>query len=150
MAKLPAKLAVLRNGVDDGVLDMLIQITSRSVTPGAMLELDYNSSGKHTRFALPITSTQIKVRKKLPKSQPKDTGIVEIDYDGSDAVGPDEVRLRAADGKSKLVRTKSSITNGRLAVEGTISKDAKGVVRIRLELRPARRLDEVPQLERTD
>ena len=27
--KFPAKLAVLRNGVDDGVLDMLIQVTSR-------------------------------------------------------------------------------------------------------------------------
>ena len=77
--KFPAKLAVLRNGVDDGVLDMLIQVTSRSVTPGAVLELDYNSSGRHTRFTVPITSTQIKVRKKLPKSQPKDTGIVEIE-----------------------------------------------------------------------
>ena len=131
--KFPAKLAVLRNGVDDGVLDMLIQVTSRSVTPGAVLELDYNSSGKHTRFTVPITSTQIKVRKKLPKSQPKDTGIVEIEYDGNDIVNPDSVRLRAADGKSKLVRTKSSVTNGKLAVEGTINRDARGVVRLRLE-----------------
>jgi CSLREA domain-containing protein len=131
--KFPAKIAVLRNGVDDGVLDMLIQITSRSVTPGAVLELDYNSSGKHTRFEVPVTSTQIKVRRKLPKSQPKDTGIVEVEYAGNDAVSPDAVRLRAADGKSKLVRTKSSVTGGRLAVEGTVNAVARGVVRNRLE-----------------
>ena len=87
-----------------------------------MLELDYNSSGRHTRFEVPITGTQIKVRKKLPKSQPKDTGIVEIEYAGNDVVSPDDVRLRAADGKSLLKRTKSSITSGRLAVEGTISQ----------------------------
>ena len=131
--KFPAKVAVLRNGVDDGVLDMLIQITSRSETPGAELELDYESSGRHTRFDVPIEGTQIKVRKKLPKSQPKDTGIVEIEYDGNDAVSPDAVRLRAADGKSLLKRSRSEIEDGKLEVEGTIDRDAEGVVRIRLE-----------------
>jgi hypothetical protein len=130
--KFPAKIRVLRNGIDDGVLDMLIEITARSVTPGAVLSLDYHSSGRHTKFTVPITGTQIKVRKKLPSSQPKDTGITTVTYAGNSIVDPDEVRLRAADGKSLLKRGTTSLVNGKLTVNGTVTGDARGVVRIRM------------------
>ena len=130
--KYPAKIRVLRNGVDDGVLDMLIEITARAKTPGAVLALAYESSGRTTRFTVPITGTQIKVRKRLPSSQPKDTGITTVTYAGNDLVDPDEVRLRAADGKSELVRSSSTIRSGRLLVDGTVSERARGVVRVRM------------------
>jgi hypothetical protein len=125
-------MRVLRNGIDDGVLDMLIEITSRSVTPGAVLSLDYESSGRHTKFTVPVTGTQIKVRRKLPSSQPKDTGITTVTYAGNSVVDRDDVRLRAADGKSLLTRTSSSIANGRLSVSGTVVDSARGVVRVRM------------------
>ena len=130
--KYPAKIRVLRNGIDDGVLDMLIEITARAETSGADLDIAYESSGRTTRFSVPITGTQIKVRKKLPSTQPKDTGITTVTYAGNSIVDPDEVRLRAADGKSKLVRTSSTISAGRLRVEGTVTSSARGVVRVRM------------------
>jgi titin len=130
--KFPAKLRVLRNGVDDGTLDMLVEITSRAVTSGAVLSIDYESSGRHTRFTVPVTGTQVKVRKRLPKSQPKDTGITTVSYAGNSVVDPDEARLRAADGKSRLARSSSSLVNGRLSVAGTVTSRARGVVRIRM------------------
>ena len=130
--KFPAKIRVLRNGVDDGVLDMLIEVTSRAVTPGAVFSIDYESSGRHTKFTVPITGTQVKVRKRLPSSQPKDTGITTVTYAGNSLVGPDDVRLRAADGKSLLTRGTTTLSGGRLVVDGTVTSSARGVVRIRL------------------
>jgi hypothetical protein len=130
--RFPAKIRVLRNGIDDGVLDMLIEVTSRAVTPGAVFSIDYESSGRHTKFTVPITGTQVKVRKKLPSSQPKDTGITTVTYAGNAVVGPDDVRLRAADGKSLLTRGTTSLVGGRLVVDGTVTKSARGVVRVRL------------------
>lgn len=132
LPKFPAKIRVLRNGISEGVLDMLVEITARAVTPGAVLAIDYESSGRRTRFAVPITGTQIKVRRKLPSTQPKDTGITTVTYAGNAAVSPDSARLRAADGKSLLVRRVTSIVNGKLAVEGTVVSTARGVVRVRL------------------
>ena len=130
--KFPAKIRVLRNGVDDGVLDMLVEITARAETAGAVLAIAYESSGRTTKFTVPITGTQIKVRKRLPSTQPKDTGITTVTYAGNTLVDPDEVRLRAADGKSQLVRTSSTISAGRLRVDGTVTSRARGVVRIRM------------------
>ena len=116
---------------------MLVEITSLAEAPGAELELAYQSSGKTSRFDVPITSSLMKIRRTLPSSQrKKDTGIVEIAYAGSATVSPDEVRLRAADGKSKLVRKTATLTGGVLHVDGTITSKASGVVRIRLEHNP--------------
>ena len=118
---------------------MLVEITSLAEAPGAELEarVPEESSGKTSRFDVPITSSLMKIRRTLPSSQrKKDTGIVEIAYAGSTTVSPDEVRLRAADGKSKLVRKTATLTGGVLHVDGTITTKAAGVVRIRLEHNP--------------
>ena len=145
----PAKLKVLRAGVDDGTLDMLVEITSSAVTPGADLDVAYSSSGKTTRFSVPLSSgkaatarrggprartaeQRVTIRRKLPSTQPKDTGIVEVTYAGNSIVSPDEVRLRAAAVKASLVRKVTTLSGGRLKVEGTISSRARGVVRLRL------------------
>ena len=142
----PAKIRVLRAGVKDGVLDMLVEITSRAATTGARLSLTYASSGRTTRFSVPIAAasgaaaplaraaeTRVKIRKRLPDAQQKKTtGIVELAYAGSTSVQPDKVRLRAASGKSLLTRKTTKIQNGRLIVTGTIARTAAGVVRIRL------------------
>lgn len=143
--KSPAKLKVLRAGIDDGVLDMLVEITSAAATPGADLDFAYESSGRTTRFSLPLSGSaaaagprartaekRISVRRRLPSTQPKDTGIVGITYAGNSVVSPDEVRLRAADVKASLVRKLTTLGGGRLKVEGTISSRARGVVRLRL------------------
>lgn len=146
--KSPAKLKVLRAGIDDGVLDMLVEITSAAATPGADLDFAYESSGRVTRFSVPLSGgkaaaarrgprahaaeRRISVRRKLPSTQPKDTGIVGITYAGNSAVSPDEVRLRAADVKASLARKVTTLSGGRLKVEGTISSRARGVVRLRL------------------
>ncbi len=142
----PAKIRVLRAGVQGGVLDMLVEITSRALTSGAKLDLTYGSSGHTTKFSVPIAATssaggpharaaetRVKIRRHLPASQrKKDTGIVELIYAGSSTVQPDKVRLRAASGKSLLTRKTSKIQNGRLIVSGTVTSRASGVVRIRL------------------
>jgi CSLREA domain-containing protein len=138
--KNPAKLSVLRAGVTAGKLDMLLQITSRAATPGAKLSIDYFAAGKHTKFTVPIPAARsaapvsIPLLHTLPSSQAKlGTGIAEITYAGNAAVNPDDVRLRAATGKSLLVRKSSTLAAGLLKVSGTLASKAKGVVRIRLE-----------------
>ncbi len=142
----PAKIRVLRAGVQRGVLDMLVEITSRALTSGAKLDLTYESSGRTTKFSVPIAATaslagpraraaetRVKIRRHLPASQRKrNTGIVELIYAGSTRVQPDKVRLRAASGKSLLTRKTTRIQNKRLIVSGTITTRARGVVRIRL------------------
>lgn len=134
----PAKLKVRRAGIDDGVLDLLVEITSDAATSGATLAVDYESSGRHTRFTVPITTAKrasggealLAIRKRLPSTQPKDTGIVELAFAGNAAVAPDEVRLRAADVQALLTRTSSSLNGGRLKAAGTVSSKARGVVRL--------------------
>ena len=147
--KLPAKLKVLRAGIDDGTLDMLLDITSLAATSGAELKLDYHSAGKHTKFTVPIKAAARAAAgtrpdgarrggadqdpPQLPSSQrSKSTGIVTIDYAGNSQVQPDEVRLRAADNHADLKRGTVAIRKGRLVVDGKISDRASGVVRIRL------------------
>ena len=138
--KNPAKLSVLRAGVTSGKLDMLLQITSRAATPGATIAIDYFAAGKHTKFTVPIPAAKssapmsIPVLHTLSSSQAKlGTGIAEITYAGNSVVNSDDVRLRAAAGKSLLVRKSSTLAAGLLKVSGTLTSKAKGVVRIRLE-----------------
>ncbi|HWC26674.1 MAG TPA: hypothetical protein VG474_08835, partial [Solirubrobacteraceae bacterium] len=57
---------------------------------------------------------------------------------GSAAVQPDSVTLRAASGKARLALGTARIdAAGRLLATGTISRRARGVVRVRLAYTPA-------------
>jgi hypothetical protein len=57
---------------------------------------------------------------------------MEIHYEGNEQVQPVEVRLRAAPRRSDLERTLLSLEGGELVARGAISRQAKGVVRLRL------------------
>lgn len=131
LPRFPAKLQVLRAGVRGGKLDVFARITERATGD---VEVSYESSGKTTRFMAAINSGTIRIARGLPSSQrSKSTGILSMTYDGNDRVQSDEVRLRAASGKALLKREASIIDSaGRLRVSGTISKRARGVVRLRL------------------
>ena len=127
----PAKLQVQRAGVRGGRLDVLARITGRAT---GSVNVSYRSSGTTTRFTTQIKNGTVRINRSLPSSQRrKSTGILTMTYAGNDRVRSDEVRLRAASGKALLKRTATRIDgNGRLQVAGTISKRAKGVVRVRL------------------
>lgn len=131
VAKNPAKLRVRRNRIDDGRLDMLVEITKRAA--GDTLSFELEAGGDRFRFTAKVPSNGVlKIDRKLPsKMRDQTTGIVEVDYPGNKIVRPDDVRLRAARVKANLERRQAQLRSGRLEVGGTISDDARGVVRIR-------------------
>ncbi len=135
----PAKLRIARARIRDGRLDMRLGISSRAT--GRVTAI-YHSRGRRTRMRIaipkrggnaPIAWT---VRKRLPRAQrSKRTGIVTLRYAGNARVRPDALRSRVADGRALLRRATSAIdAAGRLEVRGTVSRRARGVVRIRLDL----------------
>ena len=130
-AVFPAKLQILRAGVRDGRLDVYGRITARA---SGRVQVVYHSSGSRTRFSVPIVGGRISFKRRLSGAQRrKTTGILTLSYEGNDRVRPDDVRLRAANGKARLERGTTRIDRvGRLRVSGTISRRARGVVRIRL------------------
>lgn len=133
----PAKLRVLRARVSRGRLDLRLQLTRRAA---GTLELAYRSGGRVHRFTKRIPKAAgrrenaFSFTEALPRAQrSKTTGIVSLVYRGSSTVRRDTVRLRAASGKARLRRTASRIdAAGNLVVAGTISRRARGVVRVRL------------------
>jgi YVTN family beta-propeller protein len=136
----PAKLRVLRARVRGGRLDMRVQMTARAT---GRLRGTYRSAGRTRRFSLPIASGRAAgrrspmtwtVRRRLARGQRrKSTGILTLRYDGNQRVRPDRVRSRAARGKARLKRARTAIDDqGNLVAAGTISRRARGVVRVRL------------------
>ncbi len=135
-----AALRVLRAGVRNRTLDVRVQLTRRA---SGELRVTFRAAGQARRFTVPIPGGSASAaqaggrafnfRKALTGKQRRSTtGILEIEYDGDADVNPDDVRLRAASGKARLRRTRSLIdSSGNLIVEGTISRRAVGVVRIR-------------------
>lgn len=130
-ARDPAKLQVLRARVRRGRLDVLAQITARAT---GTVRMSFRSGGRSTRFTAPIASGgRIRVDRLLPAVQRRrTTGILALDYAGNARVRPDGVRLRAASGKARLTRDLTRIRDRRLEVSGTISRTARGIVRLRL------------------
>jgi len=127
----PAKLQVLRAQVRRGRLDVLAQITARAT---GTIRMSFRSGGRTTQFDAAISSGgRIQVDRLLPAVQRRrTTGILTIVYGGNARVRPDDVRLRAASGKALLTRDVARINSRRLEVSGTISRRARGVVRLRL------------------
>ncbi len=139
-ARHPAKILVRRLGISGGRLDMLASITGRATgTIRGTVEAD----GRTSPFTIDIARdgkrragrfTQIKLDRRIPGlSSGARTGIVTLAYAGNSRVRPDAVRLRAADGRALLRRSASTITSaGDLVVSGTASRNAVGVVRVRM------------------
>jgi len=130
----PAKLEVARSGVlrDAGALDVLAPITARA---SGAVGVDFHAAGRHTRFAAQIDSEQgyVRFRKDLPRAQVRaGTGIVTLAYPGNDRTRGQEVRPRAASGRARLDLDRPTLLDGRVRAHGTISKRARGVVRVQL------------------
>jgi hypothetical protein len=127
----PSKLEVLRAGVENGRLDVLADITARS--EGDRVKVEFHARGEKYRFTSTVKDGRISFKKQLPSSQRSvRSGIMTLSYEGNERVRPMEVRLRAANGKSKLSRSKLSLQVGKLTAQGEISSRARGVVRLSL------------------
>lgn len=124
----PAKLKVLRAGVEGGRLDVLAEITKRA--DADRVRVSFIANGKRYRFTAPIEAGRIRFKRPLPASQRRvSTGIMEVHYGGNDRVRPTEVRLRAAKGKARLQRDLLSLDNGVITARGSLTSHARGVVR---------------------
>lgn len=131
----PAKLEVLRAGIRDGRLDVLADVTARA--DGDKVQVEFHARGQKHRFTATVRERRLRIDKKLPRSQRSArSGIVTLTYAGGEYKGsqirPTQVRLRAASGKARLSRGNLAIVNGVLSADGTVSKRARGVVRLQL------------------
>ena len=114
------------------VFELLAPISRRaSGTAGVTL----HAGGERTRFTAPVDSARgtIRLRKRVSAGQARaGTGIVTIRYGGDNDTQPSSVRLRAAPRRAGLRAARPRIADGRLRTQGTISRRARGVVRLQI------------------
>jgi len=133
---LTAKLSLARATINrrDRVLDVLAPITSLA---SGRVNVELHAAGRRYRFTAPVNSRdgRIRFRQRIPAAQARlGTGIVTITYRGDSDTRPQTVRLRAAIGKAELRLARPTITaDGRLRASGTVSRRARGVVRVQIE-----------------
>ena len=131
-----AKLSLARARIvrRERVLDVLAPITSMA-SGSARVQL--HAAGLIYSFRAQINERdgRIRFRKLIPKPQAQlATGIITITYPGDADTRPQTVRLRAALQRADLRLQRPTIAaNGRLRASGTVSKRARGVVRVQLE-----------------
>ncbi len=125
----PAKLKVRRARVRGGRLDVLAEITRRA---GGSVEVTFRSHGQTVGFKAPITDGRIRFARRLTGRQRHGGGIVSLSWRGSATVRSAAVRLRAAKQPARLRIGAAAIATGRLVAHGSISRRARGVVRLRL------------------
>ena len=131
--KNPAKMSIARTSTVGGVLDVLAPITSRA---SGRVGVEYHAAQRRTRFTASINSVDARIRFRRTLSQRqarKGTGIVTMTYFGDADTRPQQVRLRGAANKARLTVVRPKIVNGRVQASGTVSKSARGVVRLQLE-----------------
>jgi hypothetical protein len=81
---------------------------------------------------------QVRFARSIPAAQARlGTGIVTLSYPGNERTRPQEIRLRAAGNPAKLKLTRPRLREGRLQVAGTVTRRARGVVRILIEFQSA-------------
>lgn len=133
--KFPAKLALARATVvrRERLLDVLAPITSRA---SGRVDVEFHAAGQRTRFTAPVNSVdgRIRFRQRIPRAQARlGTGILTLAYPGDPDTRPQVVRLRAAARKARLEMERPRIAGNRLRAEGTVTRRARGVVRIQLQ-----------------
>lgn len=115
-------------------IDVLAYITSKA---SGRVKISLQAAGKFTNWTAPIDSAAGKIKSvhSILGSQARlGTGILTITYNGDADTRPQTLRLRAANNKAKLTATRPTITEtGFLRTDGTVTKKAKGAVRVQLE-----------------
>ncbi len=139
-AKFPAKLKVKRASVKGGRLDVLFSITGRAT---GKLTIDYQAAGRFERYTVDVGTARegekpVRLSARLhARQRGRSSGILNVSYAGNGATLSDELRLRAAHGRTLLVRDRLTFSGGRLSVGGTVDRDVSGVVRLRATYRSA-------------
>ena len=134
-ARFPAKLKVLRASIRDGKLDALFSITGRAT---GSITVDYQAAEAFNRYRADVGAARegekrVRLVRPLNARQRKlPTGIINAGFAGNATTQADSLRLRAANGASRLVRDRLSFSGGRLEVGGTINRNVSGVVRLRV------------------
>lgn len=131
----PSKLELSRATIDRShkTIDILAPITARA---SGNVSLELRAAGQTYKWAAPINSADARIRDRqtIPaKMAAKGTGILTIRYAGDADTRPQVVRLRAANNQAGLDASRPTITAGVLRAAGTISRSARGVVRVQLE-----------------
>ena len=131
-ARDPSKLKIRRADVErsDRVLDVLAPITARA---SGDVAVELHAAGRRERFKSAVDSEnrRIRFRRRIPASQARlGTGIVTITYPGDEDTRPQELRLRAANGRARLDLDRPTLQDGRLRAKGTVTRRATGVVRV--------------------
>ena len=143
--RLAAKLQIRRSRVlrADKRLDVLAPITRLA---SGEVRVEFHAAGQRLRFNRTIDQQAGRIRflQPIPTAQAElGTGIVTITYPGDADTRPQEVRLRAASQRADLRLNRPRIVNGRLRAQGTISRRARGVVRLQLQYSVGARTDTV-------
>jgi hypothetical protein len=128
----PAKLSVARARIDRRAerLSVLAPITRRA---SGEVAVELHAAGKRTRFTVPVDSTEGVVRfdREIPDAQARrGTGIITLAYGGDGRTRPQEIRLRAASRPAALDAERPVLRDGHLRAAGSVSRRARGVVRV--------------------
>jgi len=135
-AKLPAKLQIARAtfSASKRTIDILALITSKA---SGSVRISLQAASRTTTFNAPIDSARgrIKTVHSIPSSQANmGTGIITIVYNGDADTRPQTLRSRAANNKANLDAKRPTISaDGILRSEGTLTRNARGVVRVELQ-----------------
>ena len=128
-----SKLSLARATPTSSAIDVLAPITRRA---SGRASVEYHAAQQRTRFTVPINSSAgwIRFRRSVTSAQARlGTGILTLRYPGDADTRPQTVRLRAAANKARLDLTRPQIVNGNIVAAGTVSGEARGVVRLQLE-----------------
>ena len=130
-----AKLSLTRARIvrRDRMLDVFAPITSLA---SGWVGVQLHAAGLIYSFRAQLNEGdgRIRFRKRIPKAQAHlATGILTLTYRGDADTRPQTVRLRAASRRADLRLKRPAIANGRLRASGTVSRRARGVVRVKIE-----------------
>lgn len=113
---------------------MLASISSRA---SGSVDVTFLAAGRTTRFTVPIADGQVKVNRALPAPQASaSSGTLTLTYAGDSDTQPYTVKLLATRRGASLKAKRPTIFKGRIKATGSISKLARGSVRVELRYQP--------------